>query len=191
MPFIPPGEYVLIPQHITEPLFGIKYTFARFGVAADGSCFFHSLCAAFNSANYLQRSERHQRKIASNLRCSLIAGTADHSRYNAIASNLWHDSEEHSLLDLKSRFCRTHIASTEAMIRFAMEKLKINIIFVDYSVGKLRCDVYGDPKHPTVFIAWIDRKHFEPLGLLSEGSQMRFVFDPSEPCVTHARRLLC
>jgi len=191
MPFLSPHEYSLLDQSVTGPIFGWEHTFARHGVLADGSCFFYSLCAAFNVQDFLHRSADEQRGIATNVRCSLVENAKHAARFNELSADY---GEQWPPLAVKGRFCNYHVTAEEPMIRFAMERLKVNLYFLDATTGHLHCNVHGNPKHPTALIAWIDHKHFEPIGLVvpthalgSGAPSLRFVFDPSEPLIRSAK----
>ena len=72
------------------------------------------------------------------------------------------------------------------MIRYVSDVLKMNIVFIDTSTGKIYCGVRGKMHEPLVIILWLNHSHFEPLVKLREynkkegsvGAQL--VFDSRE-----------
>jgi hypothetical protein len=162
--------------------------FARMGVLGDGSCFFHSVCALTNRDDYLYKTDKEQKEIALDFRC----GFADkfdkeiHKKLSKKSKNTEKTYEEHS-----ANFCSLKTWADEVMIRYASLALDFNLIFIDLSTGKAYCGVHGEKAEKqfhknkkitqkTGIIAWVGRKHFEPIIRLDnpDTGEITTIFEP-------------
>lgn len=158
--------------------------FARYGVHGDGTCFFHSLCAARNTANYLQLSCADQQAVGQRFRCKFT----DHitpERWNRFLK-LRNIEDAVSADEARTNFCNSKFWADETMIKYVSEVLKINLIFIDVSSNKIYCGVRGRDDEPLVIILWIDHAHFEPVfcvrgaALADNQVAAQFAFDMKE-----------
>jgi hypothetical protein len=162
-------------------------TFGRMGVQGDGSCFFHSVCALMNLKDYLHVSEKQQKKIALEFRCS-FSERFDKKIHKLLSkkSNTSKSFEEQS-----SGFCSLKTWADEVMIRYASMALDINLIFLDLKSGKAYCGVHGETAHEeftggikvtqkTGLIAWVNRRHFEPIVRIDDQDEgiLTTLFEP-------------
>lgn len=143
--------------------------FGRMGVQGDGSCFFHSVCALTNRDNYLFQPASKQRDIAYSFRCAFTDRFTrrEYEKHSAVSTAPKEFVEE------RDGFCSPTVWADEVMIRHAASVLDINLIFLDLSSGRAYCGVHGTEtltagtldkvKQPTGIIAWVDRRHFEPI----------------------------
>lgn len=159
-----PQEVQLLPASIQKTYFAgcdNGALFARYGVHGDGSCFFHSLCAGRNTKNYLQLSAAEQQKVGQQFRCKFTQHITD-ERWNKF-------KRKHRVTDkvdaktARKNFCDSKFWADETMIKFVSEVLKLNLIFIDTSTGKIYCGVRGREDEPLILILWIDHSHFEPV----------------------------
>ena len=154
------GDYTLVRGGTATPFPRI----VRFGTHGDGTCFFHSVCAALNVDGYLERSLKERQKIGHDFRCRFT----DH-----LTSERWarflrqtnagttYDKKDADVA--RKAFCTTREWADEQMIRWTSVVLRKNIIFIDQSNRRIYCGVRGDPeKQDTIVIMWIAKSHYEP-----------------------------
>lgn len=154
-----------------------KLTFAdlggdyyRLGVVGDGSCFFHSLCAALNYKKYNCMTEKEQRAMIQGFRCGFSV----------------------EFKNDKDEFCSISHWADKNLIEKVSKYLNINILFVNLENDKPYCGVHGKEtiegiqqknefSQPTIVIMWVNKNtHFEPLITL-ENDEIKGLFDPKNP----------
>lgn len=179
-----PQEVELLPKALQTKYFAgcdDDVLFARYGVHGDGTCFFHSLCAARNTANYLQLSCEDQQAVGQRFRCKFT----DHitpERWSRFLK-LRNISDAVSADEARANFCDSKFWADETMIKYVSEVLKVNLMFIDVATGKIYCGVRGRDDEPLVIILWIDHSHFEPVfcvrgaALSSNKLAAQFAFD--------------
>lgn len=159
-----PQEVELLPAQLQKTYFGDcnnDALFARYGVHGDGTCFFHSLCAGRNTANYLQLSSAQQQKIGQRFRCKFTEHITD-KRWKQFLK-LRNISDKVDAEQARKNFCNSKFWADETMIKYVSEVLKLNLIFIDVTTGKIYCGVRGREHEPLIIILWIDHSHFEPV----------------------------
>lgn len=176
-------EVRCLPEALQEEMFGQddRFLFGRLGVHGDGTCFFHSLCAALNIDDYLHRGHREQQQIGHDYRC-------DFTKY--VTQERWDKfkrkrdvQDSLSLEEVKEHFCNNKHWADETMIKFVSDTLKLNIIFIDTNKYKVYCGVRGHKHEPLVVVLWLDHSHFEPMfrilneELDKQALQVQFKFD--------------
>lgn len=176
-------EVRLLPDSLHVKMFGAgnNLLFGRMGVHGDGTCFFHSLCAALNKDDYLTSTSKVQQQIGHHFRCDFN---------NYITQAKWDKFKaKHSvksdwdLQELQRRFCDDKHWADETMIKLVSDTLKLNLIFIDTATSKIYCGVRGHKREPLIVILWIDHSHFEPMfrvideELDAKKLQVQFVYD--------------
>jgi hypothetical protein len=196
------NHVVELPRDVVLEWFGPSVRFGRMGVDGKGSCFFHSVCLALNKDGYVYKTEEEKNAYAEAFRCSFETSfgfdeyTRVHGKYPS----------EDNFMETKKRFCRPSSWANEDVIRHVSRMMGINILFLDMGSQAAYCGIHnrgvvraikGLPKEggdilsrakalPTIFIAWIQKKHFEPIvRILSETSDggsmnLRTFFMPFE-----------
>ncbi len=156
-------EVALLPDELKQKYFGRcpNLLFARMGVHGDGSCFFHSLCAARNTSKYLYRSPKHQQNIGQKFRDQFCTFVTD-ARWDAFKRRKG-ITEQLNGATLRDRFRDSRFWADENMIKFVSEVLKLNLIFIDTTNNKIYCGVRGNKDEPLILILWLNHSHFEPL----------------------------
>jgi hypothetical protein len=151
----------LLPLTIQKNYFHNEYMVGRYGVAGDGSCFFHSVCAALNKDDYLFKTNTVQRKMGHKFRCAFTKElTADKWDQFIKSNNITTDT---TVEEAREHFCNNKKWANEIMIKYVIHNLKTNIIFIDGVNTKIYCGVKGRSDEPLIIIMWISRTHFEPL----------------------------
>lgn len=178
------GDYTLVRGGTATPFPRI----VRFGTHGDGTCFFHSVCAALNMDGYLERSLKERQKIGHDFRCRFT----DHLTSERWArflrqTNAGTTYDKKDVDVARKAFCTTREWADEQMIRWTSVVLRKNIIFIDQSNRRIYCGVRGDPeKQDTIVIMWIAKSHFEPLGVLYDHDergkrvQLQLLFDAEQ-----------
>jgi len=170
-----PGCLYELPRTFGEEVFGIPNTeksprVARFGVHGDGSCAYHSICAALNLDGYNSLPEKEQKTIAYKFRCSFREGLT-HERLKKIISKNRSKSPT-TLAQIETALCDPKIWADETAIRLVGESIGINLIFLDAQKNKLYCGVHHEKamslQVPTMVILWINHIHFEPLAIITK-----------------------
>ncbi|MCH9716390.1 MAG: hypothetical protein K0U52_04815 [Gammaproteobacteria bacterium] len=170
----------LLPQSFQDKYLGKHKEFGRYGVSGDGTCFFHSICAAKNVNDYLHKSPKEQERIGHRFRC----GFTQH-----LTEERWNRFKRHQHIQggidaatARRHFCDNRKWANEIMIRYVAEALKINLIFIDQKSNQVYCGIRQQSNRPLIIIMWIDQMHFEPIVQIRErqGDQIgvQFLFDP-------------
>ena len=153
----------LLPVKLQEKMFGHddRYLFARLGVHGDGTCFFHSLCAALNMENYLFADTATQQQIGHRYRNRFTAHItpekwSQFQRDNGVTGGV-------SVEQLKEQFRDDTRWADETMIKLVSDVMELNILFIDTDNQKLYCGVRGEKDEPLIVILWVNHSHFEPM----------------------------
>jgi hypothetical protein len=170
------GTLTTLPSTV-DAHFPPHVPFVRYGTHGDGTCFFHSVCAARNISGYLTASRQQQRNIGRQYRreftshvtpevWSQLSGattTAEQAIRNFRDTKLWADQD---------------------MIQFVARILRLNLLFLDADASRLYCGVHGEPDEPMIIILWVGRAHFEPVGAYRASREgetgVQFVFHPKQ-----------
>lgn len=201
-PYLPFSE-AAAPNHVHElPEFVVQalklpstVKLMRMGVHGEGSCAFHSMCAALNVEDYVHRSPSDQKNIAYAFRCR-FKDTFDKQTFHAIKSTIKSDYNK-SYESVSEGLCDPHAWADEVTIKHASKTLQANILFLDIAGNKFYCGVHDSAvlravnadssatqSVPTIIVHWCNHSHFEPIGrILKSGPQttdIQLVFRPSE-----------
>jgi len=161
------NQFALIPKKLSSPYFGDNIIM-RYGVEGDGTCFFYSLCAILNIDNFVNQPLKRQIEIGREFRCGITQGLSWEEWQTFVQTNNIDTSDMYEDMDtLKAALCSHEKWADEPMIRFVMNKFKINLLFLDESLNKLYCGVSETDSTMTGIIYWLDRSHFEPLARLN------------------------
>jgi hypothetical protein len=152
---------------------------ARYGVHGDGSCAYHSMCAALNLDDYVHRTDSDQKRIAYEFRCNFQSSFSK-GRFTAIRETVASGYEK-PFKDVKEAFCDPRAWADEVAIKHAAKVLGANIIFVDSDRLRYYCGVHDETavkagheggaastSIPTMVIFWCNHMHFEPLAQILE-----------------------
>jgi hypothetical protein len=174
----------LLTPKMQEEYFGGSRAFGRYGTSGDGTCFFHSMCAARNTDDYLHASASEQCEIGKRFRCAFTNHLTDDRWRRFLKQRKLEDDRTADVA--RKQFCEGSHWADETMIRYVSDALKMNIIFLDMSTKKIYCGVRGHKKEPLVIVSWIDRMHFEPVVRIVDPRRTRdgkvgvqMVFNPS------------
>lgn len=174
-------------SELSEEYFGTSLRLARYGVHGDGSCGYHSICAALNLNDYVHKSDADQKAIAYEFRCS-FASKMNHENLRAIVKKN-NGKSPVRLEETQEALCDPKVWADETTLRFVSEALDMNLIFLDMLKNKVYCGMHHDQafssKPPaTMIVCWINHSHFEPIAhILNVGprvSEVRIIFNPSE-----------
>ena len=173
-------ELAFLPRWYTKtyfPRFRKPIIMGRRGVFGDGSCFFHALCAAQNTKNYLHVPPSVQKSIGHTFRCAFNKHINKQRWAKFLADR--HLDPDVNFPQIQRQFCTSNHWADEIMITLVTDVLRLNIIFIDTLNGKIYCGVKGGRKHPLIMILWNNHKHFEPVFVVREidgVSQPQFKF---------------
>ena len=180
-----------LPPKVQQKLFGKTGNYARYGVNGEGSCFFHSVCAA-TEPSYLDMSVSEQRSHGQKFRCMLGGDIADDEWGGFVRKHkVRGGTATKKGVDMGKTFCSPSTWADEAMIKYTSEKLGLNILFVNVDGRGMYCGVHGKPGDPTMVILWLDEAHFEPLcrvhrfvrdggGDKDNKAEVQFLFDAQQ-----------
>jgi len=157
------NHFKLLPPSLQQKLFGsdARFLFGRIGVHGDGTCFFHSLCAALHPTEYLSQSSSAQQLMGHEYRRNFTALITP--------ERIAQFQKEHSVKEpldvekLKRQFQDDKTWADETMIKLVSDVLSLNIIFIDTDKNKLYCGVRGEKDEPLIVILWVNHAHFEPM----------------------------
>lgn len=190
-----PANHVYeLPASVTDALHlpkGVRL--ARMGVHGEGSCGYHSMCAALNVDDYVHRSTEEQKRIAYDFRCrfrdSFNRATFEKIR-GTIATPYTKTYET-----VSEGLCDPRAWADEVAIKHAANILQANILFLDLARNRFYCNVHNDKvlraaskgqsetkNIPTILIHWVNHSHFEVMArILHSGpdtTDMQFIFRP-------------
>jgi hypothetical protein len=184
-----------LPRFVVEKLslpFGARLI--RMGVHGEGSCAFHSMCAALNIDEYMHRSVKDQFYIAHKFRCQ-FRDSFDIRTYTEYRKKLPNYTK--SFDTVNEELCDPSAWADEMTINHAARTLQANILFLDIAKNKFYCGVHDkevlfdslhDNSHvntsPTIIVHWCNHSHFEPIGrILTVGklkTKIQLIFRPHE-----------
>jgi hypothetical protein len=173
------NELSLLPDKI-QKYFPQDVPFVRLGTHGDGTCFFHSVCAAHNEKGYLTARPEEQKRIGRQYRCNFSKHITD----KKWAEVLRHKGVNRKMSAEQARrnFCNSRAWANQEMITFVSRVLGINFLFIDTESCKLYCGVHGEPDEPMIVVLWIQHSHFEPVGacrqVAKDNTAVQFVFHP-------------
>ena len=156
-------ELSILPRWYHKTFFGslTDSVFGRRGVHGDGSCFFHAICAAQNTHNYLYVSARKQQLIGHKFRCAFNSHVTPERWVRFLAHHKI--KTKLTLHELEKQFCKNSHWADEIMIKLVSDVLQLNLIFIDTQRGEIYCGVHGKDTEPLILILWVGHKHFEPV----------------------------
>jgi|AACY02.1.fsa_nt_gi hypothetical protein len=172
-----PRSLSILPPQVHQ-YFPPQVPFLRYGTHGDGTCFFHSVCAARNEQGYLQTTPGEQKRIGRQYRRDFTKHITD-SKWNEFAKG---QSVEISPEEARRNFRDSKHWANQSMIQFVADILKLNLLFIDTEKSTLYCGVHGEKSEPLIVILWVQHAHFEPVGacraLEGDRTGVQFVFDP-------------
>lgn len=187
------GVYELNPELVKNWFDEGRY--CRIGTIGDGSCFFHSVCKALDVKAYRSMDSKSRRAMIQSFRYGLSQAFTE-NEYNEITKSLV-GTKKRDYDAMKTALKEVPTWADEAMIRYVANKVKCNIVFMNFgnNENRMYCGVHqaetlnavancGAPKSPTVIVAWVDHSHFELIGRIDDVSDkqisIRCVFDPMD-----------
>ena len=191
-----PNHVYELPRSVTRELgLPAHIRLMRMGVHGEGSCAFHSMCAALNVEDYVHRTEREQKRIAYAFRCD-FQNSFDRKTFQTLAGTVATGYTK-SYEKVSEGLCDPHTWADEVTIKHAANKLKANILFIDIARNKFYCGVHNDKvlraatrdeseqkNIPTIIVNWCNHTHFEPLGRILEmgpaTTTIQLVFRPHD-----------
>ena len=163
---------------------------AHMGTLGDGTCLFHSMCAALDVRGYNAASISRRAEIGAQFRCA-FTHTLTKERWRAFLAKQDRVPPEYKRADLatvRGWFCDAARWADEIMIRYVNDYCGADVMFIDATTSKLFCGVQGaEPTQPVIMILWLDHSHFEPVMLIQEHNkktrrvQCKMCFDPADP----------
>ena len=187
-----PGELRDLPEELRRNrLFGPE--FRRFGVHDDGSCFFHTICAALNLSGYRGKDPERRARIGRQLR-RLMQKEISQKKWDRV----WKQRQVRSGASLPSlERIRGMLGNYRTwadvyMILYVMDRLNLNMLFFDASSDQLYCGVRGldADKQKTVFVLWVNHAHFEPICCENPGGrEPTFCYSTDDPDVKRMMKL--
>ena len=170
-----PNRIKLLPPNIQKAYFDNEHVVGRYGVAGDGTCFFHSVCAALNKHNYLFKTNVEQRQIGHDFRCTFT---------KELTASKWDQFiEQHNIVtrttakQARRHFCNNKKWANEIMIRYVSATLHLNLIFIDLPLLICIVNQYQlsfDQRQPIYFLKY--GFHFEAMNLVFP-NQLQVILD--------------
>jgi hypothetical protein len=192
-----PANHVYeLPASVTKALnlpTGVRL--ARMGVHGEGSCGYHSMCAALNIEDYVHRSTADQKRIAYDFRCR-FKDTFSRATFEKIRDTITSPYSK-SYESVAEGLCDPHAWADEVAIKHAANILHANIMFLDLARNRFYCNVHnekvlkaankgqsGTKDVPTILIHWVNHTHFEVMArILDSGpdvTNLQFIFRPHD-----------
>lgn len=178
-------EVQLLPRELQARYFAScpDLLFGHYGVHGDGTCFFHSLCAATNKRNYLHKPSAEQQQIGHKFRCAFTDHLTDERWDRFLKLRGLDGGNAVNAKEVRKQFCSSKTWADEVMIKYVSDVMKLNLIFIDTQTGQIYCGVRGKSNEPLIIILWIDHSHFEPLFCIRDANMddnrlaVQFAFD--------------
>lgn len=175
---ISPGESIEIPKAMQTKVFDANYH--RYGVHDDGSCFFHTICAALNLSNYRTKDHQARMRIGRQFR-RVIQREISQQDWDQVWKNRKvnrRGSNIPSLTKIKEMLGNHKTWADVYMILYTMDKMNLNMLFFDASSDQVYCGVRGinSNKQDTVLVMWVNHAHFEPIFRKDQVDRGRDVF---------------
>ena len=162
------GVYAGLPKSVKTKFFKPFAEVQRLGVHGDGSCFFHSVAACVDLDAYHTRSHADRQQIGLRLRKKIQSHLLDggEDKWKAFwrrrklskmaLARVPSFQEIVAQANDPSAWAATHL------IMYAMQKLRLNHIFIDATTNQIYCGVVALEKkrRPLVMILWVDHAHF-------------------------------
>ena len=60
---------------------------------------------------------------------------------------------------------------------------KLNIMFIDSKTDKFYCGVHNYKAEKTIFIYWVNKRHFQPIGTITSDNEINLMFDTKSKIV--------
>lgn len=172
-----PGSVSLLPTDV-QVNFPPQVPFVRYGTHGDGTCFFHSVCAARNEQGYLNTTPDEQKRIGRQYRRDFTKHVTD-ERWNEFARTHGISTTPDQV---RKDFRNSKHWANQGMIQFVADVMNLNIMFIDTNTSKMYCGVHGDATEPMIIILWVQHMHFEPVGacrgVQPDKTGVQFVFHP-------------
>lgn len=179
------GEFMELQENIRH--FFPNDKMRKVGVDDDGSCFYHTLCAALNINDWHGKSKEKRIHLGHQLRAKIL---------NALTKktwlNYWHGKGVRTKgtkvpsIDHMKKILKNNTAWADVYaIMFTMHILNLNLIVFDMKQGVIYCGTH-DPKKTvdTVFICWISHAHFEPIVYVGKDN-VKGKFGVENPILKH------
>ena len=195
------GVFGKLPPNLTKIL---GKTVRRYGVHGDGSCFFHSVCAALRP-EYIQETNLQKRQSMGLKFRTDLAGGLTEEKYKKCFLKPNEEINAQEFIKFKSSLAKTSEFAGIDMWQYCMQELDVNIFILRLARDEFHCqqdssDNFGDkcsqspilPDRPTVVIANVRDVHYEPVATL-ESSTMKFLFEKDDrmPTTIRARYPIC
>jgi hypothetical protein len=167
--------------------------YRRYGVHDDGSCFFHTICAAKNIGGYRDKGAEERKRIGRQFR-NKIRSRISKQNWNAIWSRRGVTKEGQRVPEVETirDMLGNHTTWADVyIILYVMDKMNLNMIFFDMHANGIYCGVRGlqSDKQDSVLVAWVNRAHFEPIFRaageedLAKGDVDLFLYPPNDPFI--------
>lgn len=164
---LPPGDHASLPEKLIQTYFEGDHKYRRFGVHDDGSCFFHTICAACNIRGYRSKTREDKAKIGRQFR-KKIRNKISKQNWDTIWSRRGVTKSGKRLPEIETIKDMLSDHKTWAdvyIILYVMDKINLNMIFFDANSNSIYCGVRGlqSDHQNSVLVAWINKAHFEPI----------------------------
>jgi hypothetical protein len=157
-----------------------------FSVHGEGNCFYDSLAAALNAQDYHARSIAERKVIGKSLREKIERFLKHEDREQGWA-RFWDRqglspqarASVPTYHEAMKQIENYHTWAEVHLICYALEKLRLNHVFIDSTNNQIYCGVVKfDEDRDLVIILWRDHQHFEPIGLKTT---KQFLFSRTDP----------
>ena len=164
---LPPGEHAPLKEQLTLSHFEGDSRYRRFGVHDDGSCFFHTICAACNIQGYRSKTHQDKAQIGRKFR-KKIRNKISKQNWDTIWSKRGVTKSGTRLPEVETikEMLSDHKTWADVyIILYVMDKMNLNMLFFDLNSNSIYCGVRGiqSDHQNSVLVAWINKAHFEPI----------------------------
>lgn len=182
------GEFMKLAKNLQHFFPNNAQGMRKVGVDDDGSCFYHTLCAALNIENWHSTNKSDRIKLGHVLRKRVLSALTKRTWLN-----YWHGKGVRTRgtnvppMDKMIATLKNNKAWADVYaIMFTMHILHLNLIVFDMKESVIYCGTH-DPtkKTDTIFICWIAHSHFEPIVHWDKDKGVRGKFAVDDPIMQH------
>lgn len=190
---LPPGARSPLPAAVSSGYFDNSKQYHRYGVHDDGSCFFHTICAAKNIGGYRSKGLEERMRIGRQFRRH-VRMKISQQNWDAIwkRRGVTKDGKRLPEVSTIKEMLGNHTTWADVyIILYVMDKMNLNMVFFDMSSDAIYCGVRGlaTEKQSSMLVAWVNRAHFEPIFRASSAREQKqgtvdlFLYPSSDPFV--------
>ena len=177
----PLGTFAELPPGIRS-FFPDGHNMVRVGVDDDGSCFYHTLVAGLNINNWHSMILKERYHHGLNLRKKIAEYLSETTWRKYWAGKGVSAKAVPSVEKMKKDLNNYRTWADVYAIMYVAHVLGLNVLVFDFVSEQIYCGTHNeDNTNNTLFIAWIEHSHFEPILEITKENNVFGSFDKKSP----------